>query len=361
MSSFPSEDSIIPLSNKSLRLPIVSSQFETSSGLIPSSSEIQGACHLSPCASRVIGGGTTQQKYTSNKLQEISSPKRRTPSSHDKLGSKQWANRWNWTCPSCYTQNWMNASSCKNCNTKFNSQCLNDASEEEDAFVPKIQESLKISELAETGNYTESIKRPNLPNCSPADSPAKINTTFPQGAEKYTRSNSPNNPSNANQEKWTCPVCTYDNWPRSVKCIMCECTQSGDQAMSLGTNEVNNGSLFSQTNLCVDSVMTPALANLSLGVSNNCSRNFETSRYEGNALNTNYSDTMRMRLFRGSEMDRRWLDACCGVVDGNVQLVEEYLSSGGDPTRQLSESEVALLDRPSAFDIGFTLIHLAIR
>lgn len=142
---------------------------------------------------------------------------------------------------------------------------------------------------------------------------------------------------------------------------MCECSRYGDQATSLGTNEVNNSSLYSQTNLRVDSVMAPSLANLSLGVSNNCSRNFESSNYEDGAVNTNYADSMRRRLFRGSEMDRRWLDACCGVVDGNVQPVEEYLSAGGDPTRQLSEAEVMSLDRPSAFDIGFTLIHLAIR
>lgn len=165
---------------------------------------------MSPRTSRVIAG-SAQQKYISNKLQETierespkSSPKHRA---HDKQSSKPWSsNRWNWTCPSCYTQNWMNASSCKQCSTKFSSQCLNNSSDaEEEAFVPKIQKSLKISELAESGNYLESSKRPN---CSPTTSPAKIN---PQGAEKYTsRSNSPNNTNNANQEKWTCPVCSKE-------------------------------------------------------------------------------------------------------------------------------------------------------
>lgn len=61
------------------------------------------------------------------------------------------------------------------------------------------------------------------------------------------------------------------------------------------------------------------------------------------------------------EADWAWLDACMGVVEGNPNPVEAYLSSGGDPTRQLTISEVNLLNRPSAFDVGHTLVHLAIR
>lgn len=329
-------------------------QVESSLELVTtSSSDPQGACHISPRAQ----SGIIQQKYiTSNKLQETImesaklSPKR---PDREKQGSKQWPNRW--TCPSCCTLNWMNSSSCKQCNTKFNSQCLNGPTElDDEVYTPKAQEPLKISELAEFGTYKETTKRPA---CSPAVSPNKVNT-LPKGAEKYSsRSHSPNN---ANQDKWTCPVCTYDNWPRSVKCIMCMCPILGDQAMSVAPNQVSNGSLYPQTNLCMDPVITPSLANLSLGVSNR-SPSFETSSFENSAVNTNYADSMRMRLFRGSEMDRRWLDACCGVVEGNVQPVEEYLSSGGDPTRQLTEAEVLHLNRPSAFDIGFTLIHLALR
>lgn len=56
-----------------------------------------------------------------------------------------------------------------------------------------------------------------------------------------------------------------------------------------------------------------------------------------------------------------WLAACMGVVDGDPSPVEAYLAAGGDPARQLTASEVALLNRPSAFDVGYTLVHLAIR
>lgn len=50
-----------------------------------------------------------------------------------------------------------------------------------------------------------------------------------------------------------------------------------------------------------------------------------------------------------------------GVVEGDLAAVEAYKSSGGDIARQLTSDEVRLLNRPSAFDDGFTLVHLAIR
>lgn len=50
-----------------------------------------------------------------------------------------------------------------------------------------------------------------------------------------------------------------------------------------------------------------------------------------------------------------------GVVEGDLAAVEAYKSSGGDIARQLTADEVRILNRPSAFDTGFTLVHLAIR
>lgn len=50
-----------------------------------------------------------------------------------------------------------------------------------------------------------------------------------------------------------------------------------------------------------------------------------------------------------------------GVVEGDLSAVEAYKTSGGDIARQLSADEVRLLNRPSAFDVGYTLVHLSIR
>lgn len=50
-----------------------------------------------------------------------------------------------------------------------------------------------------------------------------------------------------------------------------------------------------------------------------------------------------------------------GVVEGDLSAVEAFKNSGGDIARQLSADEVRLLNRPSAFDVGYTLVHLSIR
>jgi ubiquitin thioesterase ZRANB1 len=59
--------------------------------------------------------------------------------------------------------------------------------------------------------------------------------------------------------------------------------------------------------------------------------------------------------------DWAWLNACIGVVENNLEPVEHYISCGGNVARTLTNNEVILLNRPSAFDVGHTLIHLAIR
>lgn len=44
-----------------------------------------------------------------------------------------------------------------------------------------------------------------------------------------------------------------------------------------------------------------------------------------------------------------------------MAAVEAYKSSGGDIARQMTSDEVHLLNRATAFNDGFTLVHLAIR
>lgn len=76
--------------------------------------------------------------------------------------------------------------------------------------------------------------------------------------------------------------------------------------------------------------------------------------------NNNSEERQLLRKLR-KHGDWRWLHACLGVVENNFAAVEEYLTCGGSPGRALTAAEVSLLNRNSAFDVGFTLIHLAIR
>ncbi|KAL4232094.1 Ubiquitin thioesterase Zranb1 [Mactra antiquata] len=62
-----------------------------------------------------------------------------------------------------------------------------------------------------------------------------------------------------------------------------------------------------------------------------------------------------------STEDITWLNACESVVSGDPSGIERYLTSGGDPVRQLTKKEILILDRPSAYEVGHTLVHLALR
>ena len=92
------------------------------------------------------------------------------------------------------------------------------------------------------------------------------------------------------------------------------------------------------------------------------SKRFESSEINSNPQQqspNNCEYERRLRLSR--QADWSWLDACIGVVEGDPNPVEAYLNSGGNPARFLTPNEIAILNRPSAFDAGHTLVHLAIR
>lgn len=143
--------------------------------------------------------------------------------------------------------------------------------------------------------------------------------------------------------KWSCSVCTYENWPKSRKCIMC-----GTIAPRTSPCH-SNISIKSSTE--GDSRPQIIEENSINGVRRSNSRRDDLA---GTANNYEYERRRR-------NADWTWLNACMGVVQGDVGPVGAYLSAGGDPARQLTPSEVSLLNRPSAFDPGHTLVHLAIR
>lgn len=82
-----------------------------------------------------------------------------------------------------------------------------------------------------------------------------------------------------------------------------------------------------------------------------------------NKLSTNELEAHQERRIRQlkRQADWIWLNACIGVVENNLAAVEHYLARGGNVARTLTSNEVLLLNRSSAFDVGHTLIHLAIR
>nr|CAD7574285.1 unnamed protein product [Timema californicum] len=136
----------------------------------------------------------------------------------------------------------------------------------------------------------------------------------------------------ANDGKWECSTCTYMNWPRSLKCSQCYIIRPA-----------------SLSNLH-EHLQPLRIEQSKLGIAGAHSPN-----------NWEYERRLKQIRRRMCKADWAWLKACMGVVDGDPNPVEAYLSSGGDPARQLTPSEAAVLNRPSAFDTGHTLVHLAIR
>lgn len=142
------------------------------------------------------------------------------------------------------------------------------------------------------------------------------------------------------QTKWMCPTCTYENWPKSTKCAMC------------GTNSSIQRSQASSL------IMPSPDRNVASDIN-------QDDRYKDYILDAsqgqnNHENERKLRHLKRNA-DWNWLNACIGVIEGDPNPVEAYLSSGGDPARTLTASEVAILNRNSAFDVGHTLVHLAIR
>ncbi|XP_019877265.1 ubiquitin thioesterase trabid [Aethina tumida] len=166
-------------------------------------------------------------------------------------------------------------------------------------------------------------------------------------AQSLIRNNSPpssltnvENTRRTSQGKWICTLCTYENWPKTTKCAMCGNVVNNNQR-----SQASNVTSSPDRNTETESSHDDRLKDLILD-SSQSPNNMETER--------------KLRHLKRTA-DWNWLNACTGVIDGDPRPVEAYLSSGGDPARTLTASEVAILNRSSAFDVGHTLVHLAIR
>lgn len=216
-----------------------------------------------------------------------------------------------WTCESCA---YLNLSQDQICN-----QCGTAAPLSSNTLHEHIQ-PLKITQISDVAQSL-SRSRTNSPPTSLTNIENSRRTT----------------------QKWMCTMCTYENWPKSIKCSMCghvpnntQRSQASSLIMSSPERDVdsNHESRFHTNQNILESSISQS------------SNNYDTER--------------KMRQLR-RQADWNWLNACLGIIEGDPNPVEAYLSSGGDPTRTLTAAEVAILNRASAFDVGHTLVHLAIR
>ncbi|ODN01147.1 Ubiquitin thioesterase trabid [Orchesella cincta] len=238
-----------------------------------------------------------------------------------------------WSCKTCTFLNPDFMNSCLQCSAaRPISDALSSASINDDSNK-KLWNEMKILKISDEAANVESPRvEPTSSELPVSRIGSSINSAaaipYPEGASKVVNSVQPKN-CNVNEQKWSCHMCTYDNWPRSFKCIMCGSThqEMENEAISLSGNN----------------------------------RAAHTKSHLGIPKNKRYGQELQSdSLYHREDIDALFLEACRGVVEGKIEAVEEYLAAGGDPTRQLTETEVEILARPSAFDPGFTLVHLAL-
>lgn len=110
----------------------------------------------------------------------------------------------------------------------------------------------------------------------------------------------------------------------------------------------------------INSSANANITNNNMNNTNNNNNNNSSSKYSLSSNEIEAQHERRMRQLK-RHADWIWLNACIGVVENNLAAVENFLSRGGNVARTMTNNEVLLLNRPSAFEVGLTLIHLAIR
>ncbi|XP_014010193.1 ubiquitin thioesterase Zranb1 [Salmo salar] len=263
-----------------------------------------------------------------------------------------------WSCHICTYLNWPRAIRC--------TQCLCQRHQQEQHHHGLAQQPRSPTESPQTSGS----------GCRPAPP-----STPTDPCEEYNDRNR----LNTRAQHWTCAACTYANWPNACKCVVCdhprpnsltEPIELASKPESLPPSILNEQDRDNRRG----GVSVGGGGGGVLGCSGGQRRSPPTSEREAEvkmdfqrielasgagvgSIEEQQVDFKRLKQIKNRMRRTDWLflNACAGVVEGDLAAVEAYKSSGGDIARQLTSDEVRLLNRSSAFDDGFTLVHLAIR
>ena len=210
-----------------------------------------------------------------------------------------------WTCILCSYKNWPNATKCVMCNKRRNSASLSRSAEDM---------------IGAVGGPTNFELSPSEEQC-----------------------------------KWKCAKCTYENWPRSTKCALCRAAKTTSPPLTplISTVVSEEGSSLSHCSVDISELQTKV-----------------------QLLST--SDKMKQIRNKMNETDWLFLNACIGIVNNEMSAVQLYIqatagnnscmlcywsivATGGEKGRQLTKQEATILNKPSVYGAGTTLVHLALR
>uniref|UniRef100_A0A6B2EE42 ubiquitinyl hydrolase 1 n=2 Tax=Phlebotomus TaxID=13203 RepID=A0A6B2EE42_9DIPT len=247
-----------------------------------------------------------------------------------------------WICTICTYQNWPRAQRCSQCHTK------------RDADVQNIQEQLKGLSIRRSDPDLVASNRSSPFGSATNLAASRANLSGNVAAARVSPSEG--RQAQALAQKWLCFSCTFENWPKSLKCSMCG---RGRETVATPPEHAAQATLAPPQ---TPPGALPPSPERDLSADDNCLASAKRGPARGLEVSNN-CDAHQERRFRQlrRQADWNWLNACMGVVENNIGAVEAYLACGGNPGRSLTINEVTLLNRNSAFDVGHTLIHLAIR
>lgn len=242
-----------------------------------------------------------------------------------------------WTCKECTYSNWPNTTSCIMCSLPRTTAKPS----------RNVSRSESILDYASGAVIDKSLKKGLKPKLSP------------QHDARPSR-------------KWRCSSCTYGNWPRSSKCVMCSKQRPTSPSLSDRGTSHGNGCDRSTTHGGGGGGEKSSRGAIGTHVggdrpSHGAIGGQEEDSTEGfvppsrRSPSTSSNEDFRQIRNRLSVDDWLFLNTCQDVVKGNAHTVKEYLKHGGDRARQLTRDEVQALNDPAKFTEGSTLVHLAMR
>jgi len=255
-----------------------------------------------------------------------------------------------WTCHMCTYLNWPKALRCTQCRSARQKQLSA-------TLGTAVSRPLNVDVNASPDTVSSARNSPSSPEAAKATN--------------NDRNRSVAGLSTNETVKWPCRACTYENWPRAMHCVLCGLPR-GDRSGSSEKDTAGScrgGTGPRRRSPPTASIRGAELADSHSGGATACP-SIHQVQHERNvggptvdvAMASNYmSPKLHQIRNRLRDVDWLWLMACQGIVDGDVHAVEAYLAASGDPARQLTSDECALLGRPSAYAPGYSMVHLAIR
>ncbi|XP_035256294.1 ubiquitin thioesterase ZRANB1-like isoform X2 [Anguilla rostrata] len=143
---------------------------------------------------------------------------------------------------------------------------------------------------------------------------------------------------------WTCGTCTYQNWPKTQRCVVCDRPKPcGPEPVELGEAENEQDRAPRRGGGCSGGQRRSPPASAREG---ELKMDFQRIELADGAVGSREElevDFKKLKQIKNRMRKTDWLflNACAGVVEGDLAAVETYKSSGGDIARQLTADEVS--------------------